>query len=85
MNFIFFSLCEYLIGLSYSCDCHVLQITNPKKQITNKSQIPISKLSKVPFERAKFQGILNSKDPGPEDPALSSPQRGGVYLGLQME
>ncbi|CAB1075551.1 hypothetical protein D1AOALGA4SA_3370 [Olavius algarvensis Delta 1 endosymbiont] len=26
-----------------------------------------------------------SKDPGPEDPALSSPQRGGVYLGLQME
>ncbi|CAB1075480.1 hypothetical protein D1AOALGA4SA_3300 [Olavius algarvensis Delta 1 endosymbiont] len=25
------------------------------------------------------------KDPGPEDPALSSPQRGGVYLGLQME
>ncbi|CAB1074529.1 hypothetical protein D1AOALGA4SA_2348 [Olavius algarvensis Delta 1 endosymbiont] len=27
----------------------------------------------------------SSKDPGPEDPALSSPQRGGVYLGLQME
>ncbi|CAB1080395.1 hypothetical protein D1AOALGA4SA_8077 [Olavius algarvensis Delta 1 endosymbiont] len=28
---------------------------------------------------------ITSKDPGPEDPALSSPQRGGVYLGLQME
>ncbi len=25
------------------------------------------------------------KDPGPEDPALLSPQRGGVYLRLQME
>ncbi|CAB1085216.1 hypothetical protein D1AOALGA4SA_12704 [Olavius algarvensis Delta 1 endosymbiont] len=28
---------------------------------------------------------ISSKDPGSEDPALSSPQRGGVYLGLQME
>jgi hypothetical protein len=26
-----------------------------------------------------------SKDPGPEDPALISPQRGGVYLRLRME
>ncbi|CAB1068633.1 hypothetical protein D1AOALGA4SA_420 [Olavius algarvensis Delta 1 endosymbiont] len=25
------------------------------------------------------------KDPGPEDPALISPQRGGVYLRLPME
>ncbi|CAB1085264.1 hypothetical protein D1AOALGA4SA_12752 [Olavius algarvensis Delta 1 endosymbiont] len=33
-------------------------------------------------------GILQtceSKDPGPEDPALISPQRGGVYLRLRME
>jgi hypothetical protein len=28
---------------------------------------------------------LNSKDPGPEDPALVSPQRGGVYLKLRVE
>ncbi|CAB1081337.1 hypothetical protein D1AOALGA4SA_8991 [Olavius algarvensis Delta 1 endosymbiont] len=28
-----------------------------------------------------FENFLTgSKDPGPEDPALSSPQRGGVYL-----
>ncbi|CAB1076088.1 hypothetical protein D1AOALGA4SA_3887 [Olavius algarvensis Delta 1 endosymbiont] len=27
----------------------------------------------------------SSKDPGPEDPALISPQRGGVYLRLPME
>ncbi len=26
-----------------------------------------------------------SKDPDPEDPALISPQRGGVYLRLRME
>ncbi|CAB1076103.1 hypothetical protein D1AOALGA4SA_3901 [Olavius algarvensis Delta 1 endosymbiont] len=41
------------------------------------------------FTRAAASGQrtagLISKDPGPEDPALSSPQRGGVYLGLQME
>ncbi|CAB1080025.1 hypothetical protein D1AOALGA4SA_7722 [Olavius algarvensis Delta 1 endosymbiont] len=29
--------------------------------------------------------ISISKDPGPEDPALISPQRGGVYLRLPME
>ncbi|CAB1085640.1 L-asparaginase I, cytoplasmic (EC [Olavius algarvensis Delta 1 endosymbiont] len=28
---------------------------------------------------------LKSKDPGPEDPALISPQRGGVYLRIPME
>ncbi|CAB1080599.1 hypothetical protein D1AOALGA4SA_8279 [Olavius algarvensis Delta 1 endosymbiont] len=26
-----------------------------------------------------------NKDPGPEDPALISPQRGGVYLRIPME
>ncbi|CAB1077438.1 hypothetical protein D1AOALGA4SA_5227 [Olavius algarvensis Delta 1 endosymbiont] len=29
--------------------------------------------------------LVTSKDPGPEEPALSSAQRGGVYLGLPME
>jgi hypothetical protein len=33
--------------------------------------------------RARFSVL--SKDPGPEDPALISPQRGGVYLRLRME
>ena len=29
--------------------------------------------------------LITSKDPGSEDPALVSPQRGGVYLRLRMD
>ncbi|CAB1085369.1 hypothetical protein D1AOALGA4SA_12858 [Olavius algarvensis Delta 1 endosymbiont] len=32
-----------------------------------------------------YRTYNKSKDPGPEDPALISPQRGGVYLRLRME
>ncbi|CAB1085560.1 hypothetical protein D1AOALGA4SA_13047 [Olavius algarvensis Delta 1 endosymbiont] len=34
---------------------------------------------------ASIKTAKRSKDPGPEDPALNSPQRGGVYLRLPME
>jgi hypothetical protein len=41
------------------------------------------------FFRPQFLTFLcncgESKDPGPEDPALISPQRGGAYLRLRME
>jgi len=50
-----------MVGLSYICTCHVLQIPNHKTQIPNKSQIPIPKLSKLQIKRAKFQGTLTNK------------------------
>jgi len=40
------------------------------------------KLQIMPTYRPKLAG---SKDPGPENPALSSPQRGEVYRRLRME
>ncbi|CAB1068325.1 hypothetical protein D1AOALGA4SA_321 [Olavius algarvensis Delta 1 endosymbiont] len=50
----------------------------------NKTQAPSLKQ----YQNSKYQGPnldIECKDPGPEDPALISPQRGGVYLRLPME
>ncbi|CAB1081890.1 hypothetical protein D1AOALGA4SA_9531 [Olavius algarvensis Delta 1 endosymbiont] len=42
--------------------------------------------SQLSITRLNGPGFLRqSKDPGPEDPALSSPQRGGVYLRILKE
>ncbi len=49
-----------------------------------KPDLPVYELN-CNINHDEFADAVTSKDPGPEDPALISPQRGGVYLRLRME